>query len=132
MKKKITISIISLMAVLVLAFSMAACSTSFVGTYKIESMTYESAGMQMTIKVGQDMGGGVALTEDYMVIEVRDDNTFTLTAAGESMEGTWTSEGKTLKLDLEGEVQDATLSGKTLTLSGDMFGASATITFKKQ
>lgn len=132
MKKKIAISLVSLMAILVLAFSMSACATNFVGTYKIDSMVVKSDGEQITIKVGEEIMNGITLTEDYMVIEVKDDNTFTITVAGQTMDGTWTSEGRTLKLDIDGEVQEATLKGKTLTISGDMYGSDSTITFKKQ
>lgn len=130
--KKIASALVSLVAVLLLAFTLTACSTNVVGTYKFKSMTYTENGIQMNIEAGKDIMAGMSVTEDFMVIEIKDDNTFTISAMGETVEGTWTVEGKTLKLEVEGEVQEATLKGKTLTMTTDMTGQESTITFKKK
>lgn len=134
MKKRIVAALVAMVAVFVLALSLTACSTSFVGTYKFKSMSYTEGGIQMNLEAGQEFMMGITITEDFYVLEIKEDNTCTMSvmAGSETIEGTWTAEGKTLKIELDGEIQEATLSGKTLTMHMDMDGTNATITFKKQ
>lgn len=53
MKKKIAITLISLVAVLVMAFSFAACGVA--GTYKLEELSVTYNGEVLTAKAGEDL-----------------------------------------------------------------------------
>lgn len=80
---------------------------------------------------------GITLSEDYLVIEIKDDGTWVLTTTmmGESdtQEGTWTQDGKTISFVSDGKTQNGTIDGDELTLSsGDDFGADMTLVFTRK
>ncbi len=73
-------------------------------------------GLEINVKVGDKLMGVVELTEDYMVLEIKEDNTFTMTAMGEKGEsGTWKQDGGKVVLTVDGEDMTVDLSGSSIT-----------------
>lgn len=132
--KKIIVTVAAIISVLVLGVMLAGCSSNAAGTYKFQSMKYSEGGMEMNYEVGKEIMG-VSISEDFMVLELKDDGTFSMTtkmSGTETETGTWTQEGKTVKLKVSGVEQTATLSGSTLVLEMEEEGTSSSVTFKKQ
>ncbi len=102
MKKLLKIVVVALIVIMT-CFAFSACGNSAVGTYKISELTIGGH----TYKVGEDMGGGVILTEDYEVIILKDGNVVTLSSnhggETETQDGTWKQDGNKLTLTLSGE-----------------------------
>lgn len=129
--KKLATMISAIISTVLLCVLISACSNaSFVGTWKFSSMSMSGSGMSIEMKVGEDYMG-VTITEDYVVLEVNEDNTFTMTTAGEEVSGTWKEEGGKYVLTIDGEDQTATISGNELTLENREEGMSAKIVLKK-
>ena len=98
-----------------------------VGTYKFSSMTMG----EETYKVGDEIPGlGQKFDENYLTIELKEDNTFTMSVMGipGGEEGTWELDGKTLTLTAGESPMECTLSGGTITMEDD---SGATIKLKK-
>ena len=126
-------------AVLVSALVMlAACASSFAGTYGLSSISMDLGGMSMDIEVGEEiMGTGIALEADAFSLVVNEDNTWSMSMnfMGEvqTETGTWRSEGGNLILvDSSNSEITATLNGSTLTMAQTVDGMSMTINFVKQ
>ena len=109
-----------------LVLSLAACSggssgggsDSGVGTWKLVSMSYGD--QSISISDYSEMLG-----EDYTVtLEIKSDGTFTVDSMGLVQSGTWTANGSTYSLDLDGGVQEAKLSGGQLILEDSASGMS--------
>ncbi len=129
--KKLMATISAVIATALMCVLIAACSSgSFTGTYKFSSMSMSGNGMNMNLKVGEEYMG-VSLTEDYVILEVKEDNTFTMTTAGQEQSGTWKEEDGKYVLTMDGEDQTATLKGKELTLESSEGGMNAKIILKK-
>ena len=125
MKKRV---LIFLMALAMLA-TLAACGgggKSPAGTYKLTQIN--SGGEEMSVKDLADLFG----MEIDMTLELKDDKSFTwdmgLWGEGESARGTWKMDGDPLVLSAEGEDLPVTYDGKTIAmdLEGEIF------TFEKQ
>lgn len=113
MKRSFAAKTISLVLILMLAVSLAACGggSKYAGTYKLESI--ETAGISMNVDEflaqmapGEDVDFSITLT-------IKDGGTCKLdaNAMGESQssEGTWKENGSdTLDLTIEGDTQQAT------------------------
>ena len=117
------------LALLMSVVLFAACGDSDpVGTYKFSSMT---AGGE-TYKVGDEVPMLGKIDENYMTIELKEDNTVTMSTMGESSgEGTWELDGKTLTLTFTYAAEapeECTLSGGTITMEDD---SGATVKLKK-
>lgn len=122
-------------AAIVLAISFAACGNA-AGTYKFSSMEVDMGGMKVSVTAGEAFMG-MTITEDAFVLELKDDNTWTMSVnfggATDVTEGEWSAEGSTVTLtDDSGESQSGKLDGKNFILSSDVEGMSASITFTKQ
>lgn len=122
-------------AAVVLAISFAACGNA-AGTYKFSSMEVDMGGMKVSVTAGEAFMG-MTITEDAFVLELKDDNTWTMSVnfggATDVTEGEWSAEGSTVTLtDDSGESQSGKLDGKNFILSSDVEGMSASITFTKQ
>lgn len=134
MKKFLTF-ISAAIAAAVIAILFAACSANYAGTYKFDSMKMDMGGAIIEVKAGEPFNG-VTITEDYVVLEIKDDETWVMTtnmgSQGATEEGTWTtnSEGIVLKASDGSEIVGK-LSGKILTLSENEEGMSMTINLKK-
>lgn len=142
--KKVLIAILSVVVLAACSVCFVACGEksdngegegqgqgSIVGTYKFVSQTYTVEGETQTIKAGE---GGV--TEDYYVVVLSENGTFTQTMTmGEfhdSNTGTWTQEGNTIHLTVDGDVTDGTIDGDKITFSTDPDdGFYMSITVKK-
>lgn len=135
--KKLRVVCIALAIALVacMCSMMTACKPNFAGTYKFESMHMNQGGLSLDYAVGQELAPGVSITEDFMVLELREDGTAALSSqmAGTNIEGTWTAkDNKTITLTFEGESEDCACDGSTLTMAQDEDGATGSITFKKK
>ena len=122
-------------AAVVLAISFAACGTA-AGTYKFSSMEVDMGGMKVSVTAGEAFMG-MTITEDAFVLELKDDNTWTMSVnfggTTDVTEGEWSAEGSTVTLtDDSGVSQSGKLDGKNFILSSDVEGMSASITFTKQ
>ena len=116
--KKIVAIVSSLVLVLAMGIMLAACSSNPVGTYKFDSMSVTINGETKDLKVGDELYPGSKLTEDYMVYELKEDNTYTVSVGGnETMTGKWEQDGSTIKFKAgDTEVGSAKLSGNKLTI----------------
>ena len=133
MKKFLTV-ISAAIAAVVIAVLFAACAANYAGTYKFDSMKMDMGGAIIEVKAGEEFSG-MTLTEDFMVLEIKDDETWTMTmnmGGANSESGTWTtnSEGIVLK-DSSGEEVVGKLSGNLLTITMSQDGMSATYNLKK-
>lgn len=122
-------------AAIVLAISFAACGNA-AGTYKFSSMEVDMGGMKVSVTAGEAFMG-MTITEDAFVLELKDDNTWTMSVnfggATDVTEGEWSAEGSTVTLtDDSGVSQSGKLDGKNFILSSEVEGMSASITFTKQ
>lgn len=122
-------------AAVVLAISFAACGNA-AGTYKFSSMEVDMGGMKVSVTAGEAFMG-MTITEDAFVLELKDDNTWTMSVnfggTTDVTEGEWSAEGSTVTLtDDSGVSQSGKLDGKNFILSSDVEGMSASITFTKQ
>ena len=122
-------------AAVVLAISFAACGNA-AGTYKFSSMEVDMGGMKVSVTAGEAFMG-MTITEDAFVLELKDDNTWTMSVnfggADDVTEGEWSAEGSTVTLtDDSGVSQSGKLDGKNFILSSEVEGMSASITFTKQ
>lgn len=120
MKKTVSVLLAALMI-----FVMGACSnggtagdsSSAVGTYKMKTITMEGETLDETLitAAGFDIN-------DFK-IELKDGGEFTMTMlAGEGSEtvtGTWTVDGSKVSLTANGDTEEATLDGNTLTIGDE-------------
>ena len=124
MKKRV----LTFLMALAMIFTLAACggSNSPAGTYVLSKMGDSS--MEMTVEELSEIYGA----EIGSTLELAEDNTFTwdmgLWGEGESASGTWKMDGDSLVLSAEGEDLPVTYDGKTIAmdLEGEIF------TFEKQ
>ncbi len=131
--KKLVATISAVVTTVLMCVLLTACSGSIVGTYKFSSMSMTLPGMEMNYKAGEEYNG-MTLTEDAIILEVKEDNTFTLTAnmgGMPSANGTWKEEDGKYILTMEGEDQPVTLNGKELTMDMSQEGMSMKIVLKK-
>lgn len=130
--KKLAATISSVIVTALLCVLISACSNaSFVGTWKFSSMNMSGNGVSIEMKAGEDYMG-VTITEDYVILTVNEDNTFTMTTAGEEVSGTWKEEGGKYVLTIDGEEdQTATVSGNELTMESTEEGMSVKMVLKK-
>ncbi len=133
MKKVLTI-ISAAIAAVVIAVLFAACSANYAGTYKFSSMSMDMGGATVEINAGEEFQG-VTLTEDAIVLEIKDDETWTMTTnigGAMTQTGTWTtSDGGIVLTGEDGSEITATVSGNTITISETYSGTTQTITLKK-
>lgn len=129
--KKLVATISAVITTALMCVLISACSTaSFTGTWKFYSTSMSGSGMSIELKVGEEYMG-VTLSEDYMVMEVRDDNTLTMTGAGETFEGTWKEEDGKYIITIDGEAQTATINGNELTIEVTEEGMTSKTVLKK-
>ena len=121
--KKILTAVTAALAAVILAVVFAACSTSYVGTYKLGSMKMVSGGMTIEYVAGQAYNG-VTISEDACTLEIKDDETWTMSMnlAGitNDTEGTWsTNDDGDLVLSAGGDDIVVKLDGKQLVFEID-------------
>ncbi len=132
MKKIITL--VAVMALALCACFAVACSSSVAGTYKFESMSIVGGGMEVNVKAGEDYMG-VTMTADSMILELKEDGTCSMSSAmfgeTESETGTWAEVDGKIAITIDGETQNFTKDGSTLTLSMEDEGMSLSYSLKK-
>lgn len=117
--KKVIAGITAGVATLLLCVFMAACASSFTGTYKFYSMNMEMGGMSVNYEVGKEYMG-VTISEDAFKLTINEDNTWTMetSMAGNenTTKGTWEEKDGKYYLTAEGEddVIEATLDGNKI------------------
>lgn len=142
--KKIIAGIVTVLMMVSMCITLTACSASYVGTYKFESMVIEiTPGMSLNYTASDEL-----FTEDTVVIKINKDKTFTLTMninitvdtvigpipleMNESEEGTWEERVDKLYLfDELGEFEVVTFEGDKLIIEAGSDGSPMTITLKK-
>ena len=83
------------------------------GVYVIKTMGGEDVAQYLEILE-------VESAEDFMKVELKADGTLTFSSASEEpTEGTWTQNGDTITLTIDGDSQDATLKDGELTIDFD-------------
>lgn len=105
-------------------------TAEFAGTYKFRSMSMTQNGETVTVNVGDSLGD-VTLTEEYYVLVVRADNTFSMSrntdGGTDYVSGTWSGSGNEYVLRANESDVNASLNGTQLIL-GD---AWMTVVFEK-
>lgn len=115
--KKLTVWLSTLVVAMIGVLCLVACGGDPVGTYKFDSMSGKMEGVEIDVKVGDKLMGMVALTEDYMVLEIKEDNTYTMKAMEQSAgSGTWKQDGGKLILTTDGVDQEVDFSGSKITI----------------
>lgn len=105
---------LSLVMALAMVLSLAACGGGSGGSGLAGSTWVLSGGSQEGVTVNQDalesvLGGSMTCTFE-------EDGTVVVELAGVSVEGTWTQDGNTVELDIQGEIDTMTLDGDTLSM----------------
>ena len=100
-----------------MAFSLVACGGSdATGTYIITEMAGVS--VDSLIQQYKEAGLGEVKAEDLSKLILSSDGTFTITAQGESdSKGTYTASGSTVKLTVDGDTAEGTLSDGVLSIN---------------
>lgn len=117
--KKVIAGILTGAVTIALCIFMAACSTSFSGTYKFYSMSMNSGGVSIKYEAGKEYNG-VTFNEDMFTLTVNDDNTWSMSTqmigANETTEGTWEEKDGKYYLTAEGETEaiEVTIDGKKI------------------
>jgi hypothetical protein len=116
--KKILAGIFTALTTIILCLVIAGCSSSVAGTYKFESMTTTVGETSTTVKVGDEYSGKT-LTADYMVYELKSDNTFSATYEGSTTAttGTWEEKDGKVILTVGTTTAEFTYSNNKLTMS---------------
>ncbi len=107
----------AMLMLVTMAFSLVACGGSdAAGTYVITEMAGVS--VDALIQQYKEAGLGDVNAENLSKLVLGSDGTFTITAQGESdTKGTYTQSGSTLKLTVDGDTAEGTLSDGVLSIS---------------
>ena len=129
--KKVLAALATTVAIVAMCVMLSACSTGIAGTYKFSSMSMNTDGMSVELKVGESYMG-VTLKEDAYVLTVKEDNTWEMEVnLGEKAKETGTWEAKDGKYFFKPDGQEieleVTLSGNTLSMAQSV----TTMVFKK-
>lgn len=83
------------------------------GTYKLLSM----GGMSIADLQKQYDEMGIEMNvEDMVTVELKSDDTFTMKMDKDSQSGTYSIDGEKISLTVDGDTEEGTLKGKTLTI----------------
>ena len=96
---------------------MVGCSSP-VGSYKFESMSAATVGVEFTVKAGEDYFG-FTLTEDYLTLDLKEDGTGFFAMQGEGENITWVKENDVIKVSAYGETIEFKIDGKKLLLESE-------------
>ncbi len=118
--KKVIAGMFMSVVVVMLCMFMTACSTTFSGTYKFQSMSMNSGGVNINYEVGKEYMG-VTFSEDVMTLTVNDDNTWTMSTqmmgSNATSKGTWEEKDGKYYLTVDGETEsmEVTVDGNKIT-----------------
>ena len=108
--KKIIATIFMITTLMILCVG---CGKDVSGTYKISSFGGQSvADLQKTY---DEMGINQNIA-DMMTIELKSDGTFTMKLDTETENGTYEVDGEKISLTVDGDTQEGTIKGDTLTI----------------
>lgn len=133
--KKVFAGLVSALAVAMLCVCLSACSEGITGTWKF-AQTYTSYdGGEQTIVAGDEFNGDV-ITEDAFMLEINEDNTFTIKGSlaektGEAGSGTWEKVDGKYNLYLNDNTLEFTLKGNELIFEKIEEDSTLIITFTK-
>lgn len=123
--KKLSILILSAL-LCVFSIVMIGCG-SVAGTYKFESLSGSEGGIEINVEAGEEFMG-MTITEDFMVLDLKEDGSCVVTMYGETAEGaTWVKDGDKVIITAEGEELALTIDGNKLVMTQD----GATIVLSK-
>lgn len=130
------LAIVAAFVLTICCVGLVACGSSSVeGTYKFKSMTTKMGDVETTITAGQEVAGLGAVTEDYMVIELKEGGAATVSNAmgGQAinLEGTWAQDGSDITITMNSETQVFKLSGNQLSITEASEGVEVTIVLQK-
>ena len=114
--KKLKVCLAAVIAAVLCVCCLAACGGGVEGTYKFNSMTVEG----QTLKAGESYMGIIRLSEEFVVLELKQDGTCTMKSAmaeEASVEGTWKkdeNDENKIVVTAEGESTTFTRNGKEL------------------
>lgn len=123
--KKFILFITTVFAVILSCLCIAGCANPDpVGVWKFKEMSADMDGLKLKYEAGKTyMFGQWAFTEDTVVLEVNEDNTWSFTmdlpeSEKQTASGTWeTKWGKLYLYDTDDGTDVATISGNELTMS---------------
>jgi hypothetical protein len=130
------LAIVAAFVLTICCVGLVACGSGKVeGTYKFKSMTTKMGDVETTVTVGQEVLGLGTLTEDYMVIELKEGGAAAVSNAmgGQAinLEGTWAQEGSDITITMTGETQVFKLNGNQLSITESEAGMEMTIVLQK-
>ncbi len=120
MKKILTLLLVAVLAISALAFT-ACGKDSVVGTYKFYSFTIDGK----EYKVGDKLYETVEFTEDYMTLELKDDNTCYMAQKSladgtkEEKNGTWEEKDGNYFITFDNIPMLVTIDGDTVSIGGE-------------
>lgn len=122
--KKVIAGMLTGVVTVALCIFMAACSSSFEGTYKFYSMSMNQGGISINYEVGKEYMG-VTFNEDMFTLTVNGDKTWSMSTQmmgeSETAKGTWEEKDGKYYLTAEGEEDtiEVAVDGKTITFEQD-------------
>lgn len=132
--RKMLAAVLTVAMVCCFTVGLAACgNTSVEGTWYFDSMKISTGGIEVSYEVGKEMQG-ITITKEFMKMEIESDGTLKMINSllpDGGMSGTWTQDGNTISITIDGDTQEGTISGDKITLTGSKEGSSSTIVFKK-
>ena len=117
--KKNKVLLIVMVAVMVISVMLVMTGCSAVGVYKFKSMSQTQGGTEMSFEVGEKYMGMITLTEDFATLELNSDGTAKLTISyggSQTTKGTWTQNGSTIELTMNGSTTTAQIGFGTITI----------------
>ena len=134
--RKLTPLFATLAAILCLCFSAVACNkqnaSKIAGTYKLSSMTMTMGGATVTLEAGKDFMG-TQISEDTIVLVLKEDKTYEMTSALESDEdatvtGTWDFDGNSATSIILSDPEETSSEESSTTMTATIDGDKLTMT----
>ena len=138
--KKLTLSLLALMLILISSLSFGACAKPYVGEYSFSSLTMDMGSITVSMKAGEETFGEI-VEADMMTLTVNEDGTAVMTSKlmdeiAETENLTW-EKGEdgalifTSVTEPEEEPVTATYEKGTLTMTMTEEGMTMTVVFVK-
>ena len=127
--KKARVFLVTILTFILCLFCFAGCGVK--GTYKFESMTVKTAGVEVaTVKVGEEYEGE-KLDADYLTIDLQKDGVAVF-GGEEELTCSWEEKDGVVTFTYEGEkLYEATIEDGVMTIDATMLGTGAVIVLKK-
>ena len=138
--KKLTLSILTLILIVISSLSFSACTKSYVGEYYFSSLTMDMGGMTISMKAGEETFGEM-IEPDMMTLTINEDGTAVMTSKlmeeiSEAENLTWEKgeDGTLIFTSVEEPEEEpviATYERGMLTMTMTEEGITMTVTFTK-